>query len=368
MKKVLLLFLGRTGGGPVYAYEMACALSKFSKIFVILSSYIDNRKSWEKEMLINKNIEIKYVKTYRSKLWFPVSILNIFHFIKIITMINKYDPDVLYSTHVHYWDPFIYPFIKCGNKIKTIHDPKIKKGEDGLAWRLLYYFSFRYADKYIILSDKFKPILMEKGIHENNIIVIPHAGFSYYNKETNDHIFQFHNAVLFFGRIVEYKGLDVLLAAMKIVINDNPDIKLVIAGNGDISEYRKDICLLKPNITLYNYWVPNDQVKRYFTHIDVCVLPYTGATQSGIIPLSYSFSKPVIASDVGALSEQVKHGDTGFLIKPCDPVILAGIILKLMSCPGLINEMGKKCYDHYKSNLTWASSAREVLSLIGIEK
>jgi glycosyltransferase involved in cell wall biosynthesis len=364
MKRILLLFLGKTGAGPVYTYEMARELSKNAQIFLILSDYIDNKEIWNKEKEKNKNVQIKYIKTYNSKLSFFLSFFNIFQFIRLIRTINKCNPDLLYSTWVHYWDPLIYPFLKCKIKIKTIHDPEIKKGEDGLPWQLLHYFSFRYADKYVILSKIFKQGLIKKGIDKNDIIVIPHAGFSYYKNKEENNKYIFHNTILFFGRIVEYKGLDVLLSAMKIVVRSIPQIKLIIAGDGDISKNEKDLQLLKNNVDIYNQWISNNDVEKYFRLADISVLPYIEATQSGIIPLSYSFSKPVIASAVGAISEQVLEGETGYLVAPANSLILAEMIIRIMNSPSLIKEMSRKCHCYYESCMTWESSAKKILSLL----
>jgi glycosyltransferase involved in cell wall biosynthesis len=363
MKKILVLFLGKTGAGPVYTYEIACALSQYNKIMIILSSYIDNKNDWDREARHNKNLNIKYIRTYNSKLGFFLAFFNIFWFIRFIKMINNYNPDLVYSTWAHYWDPMIYPFLKCNLKVKTIHDVEFKRGETGISFRLLYYFSFRHADKYIILSKKYERTLEKKGIDKNNIMVIPNKRFSFYKSGVNEK-FIFHNRILFFGRIVKYKGLDVLLDAMKIIVKKMPDIKLVIAGDGDVSEYKNNLDLLKDNIELFNYWIPNEDVKKYFNEIDILVLPYTEATQSGVIPIAYSFYKPVIVSDVGALSEQIDNEKTGFLIDPNDPVILADTIQKLMNSPNSIFKMNRNCKDYYDSWKVSDTSIKQILDLL----
>jgi glycosyltransferase involved in cell wall biosynthesis len=364
MRRIAVLFLGRKGAGPVYTYEMICALSNYAELLVVLSSYIDNKDVWDKKAVEDKNIKPVYIKTYRSKCQFILSFFNAIRFIKIIKTINSYNPDMLYSAWVHYWDPFIYPFLKCKLKIKTIHDVEIKKGEDGMGWRYLRYFSFKHANKYIILSKKYRRNLVAKGIDENSIIVIPHAGFAYYKGQENEADVTFHNKLLFFGRIVEYKGLQVLFDALKLIIETNPKIKLVVAGDGDLSPYKKDIELLKENLEIYNRWIPNDEVKKYFNAADISVLPYTEATQSGIIPLSYSFSKPVIASNVGALAEQIIDKETGFLVEPNNPPALSEAILKLMTSPELLFKMSKKCGNYYRTELTWDSSAKKIMALL----
>lgn len=363
MKSILVLFLGRTGAGSIYTLEMVCSLSKKNKILVILSSYIDNKTDWDKEANFNNNVRIKYVKTYNSIFSFVLSFFNIFRFASLICMINKYNPDMVYSSWVHYWDPIIYPLIKCKNKIKTIHDVVLKAGESNFAFRMLHYFSFKFASKYIVLSKKYIQNCIDKGIDRENIIVIPHAPYTFY-KNNHDEPFKFKNKILFFGRIVEYKGLAVLLKAMRVVIKSLPTIKLIIAGDGDISLYREDLHKLENNIEIYNYWISNEEVEKYFNMIDILVLPYIEATQSGVIALSYSFSKPIISTDVGAISEQIHDGETGYVVESNNPVILSDIIIKLMSSPSLVYNMSRKCNEYYLNEMTWDSSAKMILDLL----
>jgi glycosyltransferase involved in cell wall biosynthesis len=364
-KKIVVLFLGRTGVGPIYTYDIVNALSKYIKVFVILSSYIDNRNIWDKESKNNKNIQINYIKTYRSKLTFLLSFFNIFRFTKLIKTINGYQPNMVYSTWVHYWDPLIYPFLKCKIKIKTIHDIELKKGEKSIGFRLLNLFSFKYADKYIILRNRYKSVLISKGIQEKDIIVIPHTYVSYFDNMNYHKLdIKFHNKILFFGRIVEYKGLNVLLKAMEIVVKQIPGIKLIIAGAGDISKYKRELEILKNNVEIYNYWISNDEIQKYFNMIDILILPYIQASQSGIIPLSFSFAKPVIASDVGAIAEQICNGETGFLIEPNNSEVLANIINETMSSPDMLLKMGKKCHEYYLMQLALNTDAKKIIDLL----
>jgi glycosyltransferase involved in cell wall biosynthesis len=362
-KKILVFYLGRRGGGPVYTYEIACALSKRANVSVVLSLYIENKDIWDKEAEKNKNLNVKYVKTYKSILGFIFSYLNIFRFIEIIRIINLYKPDMFYSPMGHFWDVIIYPFVKCKLKIKTIHDVEPQK-EDGVGTRFLHFFSCRQADKYIILSRKYTQNLINAGLNKHNIIYMPHAAYCSYGGKSVGSNFKLNNKILFFGRILKYKGLNVLLQAMKIVVENMPDMKLVIAGDGDISLYKKDIDILRKNIELHNKWISIKDVKIYFDKIDAVVLPYIQASQSGVIPLSYAFSKPVIVSDAGALDEQVYDGKTGYLVKSNNPEMLAEKILRFMKSPDLALKMSKECYKVYKNELTWDASAEKLMECL----
>ena len=74
-------------------------------------------------------------------------------------------------------------------------------------------------------------------------------------------------------------------------------------------------------------YVPNREVPSLFRRAHVVALPYRSATQSGIVPLAYQFGVPVIASDVGGLSEVVRDGKTGLLFPPGDSERLARLLV-----------------------------------------
>ena len=70
-------------------------------------------------------------------------------------------------------------------------------------------------------------------------------------------------------------------------------------------------------------------MENYFKGADWVVLPYASATQSGVIVDACKYSRPVIAFNVGAISEQVKEGETGFLVPQKDVKGFANVISKV---------------------------------------
>jgi len=70
------------------------------------------------------------------------------------------------------------------------------------------------------------------------------------------------------------------------------------------------------------------------------VLPYIEASQSGVIPVAYTFAKPVIATTVGGLPEMVDDGQTGYLVPPRDERALANAVVRLLQDQTLRRRMG----------------------------
>jgi glycosyltransferase involved in cell wall biosynthesis len=137
--------------------------------------------------------------------------------------------------------------------------------------------------------------------------------------------------LLFFGFVRPYKGLAVLLEALPAVLSALP-VHLLVVGEiwGDPSQYLAKIerLGLVGHVTFVNEYVPDERLAEFFEMADVVVLPYLSATQSGVVPLAFSFGVPVIASRVGGLVDAVRDGITGLLVPPADPPALAQAIVR----------------------------------------
>lgn len=139
-----------------------------------------------------------------------------------------------------------------------------------------------------------------------------------------------NRVVLFFGNIAPYKGLEYLVEAMALTVQRMPEIRLVIAGRVKGSEAywsalerRIEELGLRPYVLSRIEFVPDAETEWYFKAADVLALPYTFVFQSGVMFLAYNFGLPVIASDVGALKDEVIEGVTGFVCAPMDSADLA---------------------------------------------
>jgi glycosyltransferase involved in cell wall biosynthesis len=143
---------------------------------------------------------------------------------------------------------------------------------------------------------------------------------------------------LFFGFIRKYKGLDILLEAMADKRLAVAGIRLIIAGEyyGDREYYEHIIRKhsLEDRVHAFTDFIPNDEVKNYFSAADCVVLPYRSATQSGITQIAYQFERGMVATNVGGLPELVKDGETGLICAP-DPESLADALLAYFTPGGI---------------------------------
>jgi glycosyltransferase involved in cell wall biosynthesis len=89
-----------------------------------------------------------------------------------------------------------------------------------------------------------------------------------------------------------------------------------------------------------NEFIPDERVARHFGESSVVVLPYVDASQSGVVPIAYSFNRPVVATSVGGLPSVVEHGVTGLLVPPRDARALADALVMLLEDDELRHKMG----------------------------
>lgn len=171
---------------------------------------------------------------------------------------------------------------------------------------------------------------------------------------------------LFFGQIKKVKGVDILLKALLKLKNQYPSLYLVIAGSvwkADFSECQEIInsndlmnCL-KTDIR----YIPDDEVKYYYSATDVCVLPYTDVYQSGVIQLAYGYKKAVVSSDLPAFTQFVKEGKTGYISEAGNPDSLAQAMERAIKDCNRLSDMGEAGYDLVKQTLNWDDLAKKIV-------
>lgn len=368
--KILLLYLGRRGAGPVYSIEFAKALlDKGVEVSAMVSSYSENIDKWRclTRQYGDGRFQLKEVATYQSKQEFIVRSLNLRNIWRLVKYVRQVDPDWILSTMNHPWHSAMLYFLrKKKNRVKVIHDVILHSGENNFVKHISHYLNVHIADRWIVLTEVAKKDLTSHGIDSYKIGVIPHANFNYYlqgNTSRPDCFRQRFNRIAFVGRINKYKGLHVLLEAFGNVRNKFPDLKLLIAGNGDVSEYQNQFTTLGQSLELDIRWIADEEFAGIISKVDLVVLPYLDASQSGVIPLAFAFGKTVIASNVGGIPAQVPQG-TGILIPAGDVMALEKAIEKMYQQPDLLFEMGNAAYNYANEELTWDKSAEKLINFL----
>jgi glycosyltransferase involved in cell wall biosynthesis len=163
--------------------------------------------------------------------------------------------------------------------------------------------------------------------------------------------------LLCFGRLLPYKGLDLLADAVR-GLEALPGWELRVVGSGPESAELAALRAL-PAVTVENRWVPEDEIGTLIAWCDVLVLPYKEASQSGIAPAAIAAGRCVVATCVGGLVEQLR-GEA--LAKMCEPdgASLAAVLCGLLLAP----QAGEPGLAPADPRLAWRDVAERLLNRI----
>ncbi|MGA2271940.1 MAG: glycosyltransferase family 4 protein [Bryobacteraceae bacterium] len=207
--------------------------------------------------------------------------------------------------------------------------------------RLTLGIQYRFADQIFVHTERMKhELIKEFDVRANRVTVIP---FGINNSVPNTRLTpadakqrlgsrEGDKAILFFGRITPYKGLEYLISAFRQMLARHDDYRLIIVGRVDRCEgywraIREEISedVQRGRILLRAEFIPDEETEVYFKAADVLVLPYRDIYQSGVLFLAHSFGLPVLAADVGSFKDDIVEGKTGFLFRPQDSADLANV-------------------------------------------
>jgi glycosyltransferase involved in cell wall biosynthesis len=303
-----------------------------------------------------------------------INSINPFNWLKVGLEIKKLKPDLIV---VRYWLPFMGPclgtilrIVKWNKhtKIVCIADniiPHEKRPGDNI---FTNYF-IKPIDAFITMSEKVLADLDLFNTKNKKRLFIPHPLYDNFGdilskkeaieKLDLDPSFSY---LLFFGFIRAYKGLDLLIQAMKFI--SNPNIKLIIAGEfyGESQHYYQLIenLNLHDKIILKTNFITDSEVKYYFCASDLVVQPYKSATQSGVTPLAYHFEIPMVVTNVGGLTAMVPDGEVGWVAEP-NPESIASKINDFFQNQNA--EEFKKNLKVEKQKYSWSVMTKAILDI-----
>ncbi len=167
-------------------------------------------------------------------------------------------------------------------------------------------------------------------------------------------------AVLFFGLLRSYKGLETLLRAWHGI--DGAQLWIVGRPMMALQPLR---ALAPPGVRWVPRFVAAGEVAALFAAADVVVLPYARTErfdQSGVLATALAFAKPVVLTDVGGFSE-VAAGGAARLVAPDDPDALRRALAELIGDPAARERLSSAARDAARGEYSWETAARRTLAL-----
>ena len=341
-------------------------------------------------------IKFNYLKKWLPKQYSSIRglarVIILFFLLSVVLMKTKYE-----IVHIQEHMPmffFFIPILKVRKKkiFWTLHDIEIFPPSKNLRGKLrvLYWKAVsqpnlvaKYADGIIVHAHSLKEQLVSKKIEKNKIHVIRHFDYNYL-LEANFRavaINSIENTIsypkpfpkgyaLFFGDIAPWKGIDVMMDAARIVSKEIGDkFKLVIAGTppkGYKLDFKNLIKRENSQIYLINRFIKSHDISEILINSNFLILPYNNSFKfsvSGVIPLAYTFSKPVIVSDVRSLIEYVDHDKTGLIFESGNSIQLANYMLDLIKNKDKCIEMGHKAHQKLLNEMSLELCCKKINDL-----
>jgi glycosyltransferase involved in cell wall biosynthesis len=184
---------------------------------------------------------------------------------------------------------------------------------------LRYYSSVEIAKQahaVTVGSIYMKELLVRNGLSSEKIYITPPV-VEYPNLPVS-HSYPHDNTILFIGRVEETKGIGFLIRSLRQL---KSPYKLIVIGDGS---YLREVKHIADQMGIINNieflgWIKNDDLPKYFEMSSVVVVPSILSEPFGMVgPEAMAYERPIIAFNVGAISEWLIHGETGFLIPPYD--------------------------------------------------
>jgi len=335
-RPLMLAYWGTNGGLPKLTLDLAhCAAAQdlIPCAFSLSSSneLIDDYAFLEGDLFA--------IQTFRSKwriLVDSTSVINLRN--RLREQFRRDNTKAFVSLMSHVWSPLVAPVIrKAGVRhIVVVHDADPHPG-DNYALVNRWLLREAMAADHVVTLSKFvaQRLTAGYGIPSQKLSVLFHPDLNY--RASGVPKVRDHNGlrILFMGRLLPYKGLNLLVDAIDSLRQQGYALELGVYGRGEIDPSTSQK-LSRIGATVVNDWVSHKDLAQILAAYDVVAAPHTEASQSGVISAALGAGVPVVATPVGGLIEQVTPGVTGMIAEAATSDALARSIRTLAEGPGIL--------------------------------
>ncbi len=197
----------------------------------------------------------------------------------------------------------------------VVHDADLHPGDIHALQMVLQRRLVAQADAVVALSRHVGDRLLEQGVaRAGRLILSEHPPLHFGPPPPPPRAHGGRLRLLCFGRLLPYKGLDLLAEAMA-ALGQREDLELRVVGSGPESSALDRLRGL-PGVRVENRWVPEDEVAAILAWSDALVLPYREASQSGVAAAALAAGRFVVATRVGGITEQLDGVTMARLVAP----------------------------------------------------
>ena len=325
---IAFLYWGRRGALPRFTLDLAQAAVARPDIDLHVSISYQNdlyaHYGWLGDRLLPIDTFDSPAGVVRTALAIPRRVGD------IRRRLQERDVRVIVVLMPHLWTPLLAPRLKRAGiaYIVVVHDGAAHAGDiTGIANRWLLR-DLRHADRIVTLSRAVTRGLAASGrAPDQRIDTLFHPDLHYGNGRSAVADNAAPLRILFFGRILRYKGLPLFVEALDLLARRGTPVAAGVFGAGDLGDSSERLRALGAEVA--NHWIDEDELASILARYDVMVLSHTSASQSGAAAAALGAGMPVVATPVGGLVEQIEHEKTGLLAHRVDAKALADAIERL---------------------------------------
>ena len=243
-----------------------------------------------------------------------------------------------------------------------------------------YYMQQKYemycceiADKVVVIGDSLADHLIKLGIDREKIDIVPNGVDAkvFYPQKENESLVQKYNlenktVYGFIGSITKYEGLSDLLYALALLKKEQPNIHCLIVGDGPALPRLRELVktLNVSDIVSFVGRVPHNEVKDYYSVIDIFPFPRINAKVCRLVtPLKpfevMAMGKLALVSNIPALNEMVKEGETGLVFETENIESLTTCLKKAPE----YKEVGLKSREWVEKNRDWSILSKRYIDI-----
>lgn len=307
-----------------------------------------------------------YMVVHETKRAFDPRIILVWK--KALGLIRTVRPDIVHFDDTSARSAGLFLFKSGAKVVVSIHDSKVHMGDPIGRTEIVRRVLTRMADGIICHSNYSLEMMRRREIPNlarKLMDVVPLGVLDIFKRWQDGQREEEDKTILFFGRMSNYKGIEILLNAMSYIVGMIPNVKLIIAGRpvaGYTPQHMEEL-ERKGNLVYRIGHIGIAELCRLFEEACLVVVPYIEASQSGVIATAYAFNKPVVATRVGGLGESVVDNVSGRLVPPGDSKSLSRVIIELLNNPSERKRMSDNIRRSRENELAWPLLAEKTLDV-----
>ncbi|EQB63735.1 MAG: Glycosyl transferase group 1 [candidate division Zixibacteria bacterium RBG-1] len=272
---------------------------------------------------------------------------------------EKFDVIHVHWVVPHFWFGFLARLVSQAPIVSTFYGVELRWVKTKVsALKPFLKWSIKSSDKIIAISqDTYKAVV---DLYNREVEIIPY-GVSLSEKDwSREKSLAKPRSILFVGRLVERKGARYLIEAFGRIVKDT-QAQLVIVGQGPEKEKLQKLAKEKnlDDKIIFAGFVDDESLKNYYQNCSVFVLPAItdekGDTEGlGVVLIeALSYKKPVVASNVGGITDIVIDKKTGILVPEKNSDELAMALKKILADTNLAKRLGEEGYKYVQEKFGW---------------